>query len=337
MGLIFVADRTMNDRTYHPWLHRIALSTAVLALLPIVVGAMVTTLDAGMAFPDWPSSDGHGMLTYPWLKSAGDEFIEHGHRLAGMLIGVVTIGLAVTAWRTDDRRWVRWLGVLILGGVIGQGLLGGGRVLLDRRTLAMTHGSFAAIVFALMGVMVLVTSRGWCQRVGGDAGRPVQQFKPLALMTCLAVAGQYVLGGVIRHLGTGLHEHLAGAFIVAALILATLVTAIRSRDRYLIRPALVLFGFLLLQVGLGTGAWVTKFGFATGGYVAVQHAPIQLVLRSTHTVVGMMVLMTSIVYAVRLFRVDALQHADSDRVRPGKVSKPVQEASDRFAVKGGMA
>ncbi len=61
-------------------------------LLPISVGAVVTTVDAGMAFADWPTSDGHGMLAYPWLKSTGDKFLEHGHRLAGMLIGVMSLG-----------------------------------------------------------------------------------------------------------------------------------------------------------------------------------------------------------------------------------------------------
>ena len=75
----------MNQTAFHPWLHRLAVLTAVVALLPIVMGALVTTKDAGMAFRDWPSSDGHGMLAYPWLKSAGDKFLEHGHRLGGVL------------------------------------------------------------------------------------------------------------------------------------------------------------------------------------------------------------------------------------------------------------
>ena len=42
------------------WLHRFAVATCCAALLPIVVGAIVTTMRWGMAFSDWPSSDGHG-------------------------------------------------------------------------------------------------------------------------------------------------------------------------------------------------------------------------------------------------------------------------------------
>ena len=48
---------------YQPWLHRYAALTAATALLlPILMGALVTTLDAGMAFPDYPTSDGHNMF-----------------------------------------------------------------------------------------------------------------------------------------------------------------------------------------------------------------------------------------------------------------------------------
>ncbi len=84
---------TRSER-YRPVLFWLAVATAATALLPIVVGALVTTLDAGMAFRDWPTSDGQGMLSYPWLHSAGDKFVEHGHRLAGIMIGCVSIVFA---------------------------------------------------------------------------------------------------------------------------------------------------------------------------------------------------------------------------------------------------
>ncbi len=108
----------MSNVSYNPWLHRLAVMTACVALLPIVFGAMVTTADAGMAFSDWPSSDGYNMLMYPWLKSAGDQFVEHGHRLAGMLIGIFSIILCGAVCRCESRTWVKVVAVLILLGVI---------------------------------------------------------------------------------------------------------------------------------------------------------------------------------------------------------------------------
>ena len=85
----------------------------------------MTTLKAGMAFADWPTSDGQNMLLYPWLNDLRntDKFVEHGHRLAGMLIGFVSIGLVIVTFLKEQRRWVRGFSVAILISVIGQGLL----------------------------------------------------------------------------------------------------------------------------------------------------------------------------------------------------------------------
>ena len=81
----------MNPHAYQPAVHRLAATTACVALLPIVIGALVTSLGAGMAFLDWPTSGGRNMLLYPWLSdiAAGrtDKVAEHGHRLAGIVIG----------------------------------------------------------------------------------------------------------------------------------------------------------------------------------------------------------------------------------------------------------
>src|SRR5258708_36325011 len=105
-----------------PWLHRLAVLTACVALLPILLGALVPTKDAAMAFPDWPSSDGHNMLFYPWLKSAGAKFLEHAHRLAGIVIGLTSIVLAIIAFRREPRAWVRGLAYTVLAAVVMQGI-----------------------------------------------------------------------------------------------------------------------------------------------------------------------------------------------------------------------
>ena len=127
----------MHSETTNPWLHRLAWLTAMVALLPISVGAVVTTVDAGMAFADWPTSHGQGMLAFPWWQSQGDEFLEHGHRLAGMLTGLVSLVLTAVAFFTPAKSSERAVVTGILAGVIVQGLLGGWRVLADERVIAM--------------------------------------------------------------------------------------------------------------------------------------------------------------------------------------------------------
>ena len=293
----------MTDRHDNSLLHRFALATGVVALLPIALGAVVTTMEAGMAFPDWPSSDGHNMLLYPWLASAGNRFIEHGHRLAGILIGIFSMVLTIIAWKTEHRLWVRGLAMAILCGVVGQGVLGGMRVLRNSDSLALVHGQFAAWVFALIAVLILVTGRRWNQRQLRAQGFPARSAAPLAIATLAAIVLQYTLGGMVRHLGTGLHEHLAAAAIVVVLVLATFVASCRAQDSWLKASAGTILLFTALQIVLGPATWVTKFGFATIGFVATQHSTLQVTIRTLHTIVGMLVLTGGVLHLTRVSRV----------------------------------
>jgi heme a synthase len=309
----------MNPLTHDRWFQRYAVLTAVVALLPIGMGAMVTTFDAGMAFLDWPTSDGQNMFLYPWLQdfhSNRDKFVEHGHRLGGSLIGLFSIGLAVWSLKVEPRRWVRWLSVAILLAVIGQGLLGGFRVIQDSRLSALVHGQFASLIFAMISVVALVTGRRWASVAHEPPVAPARSFvlRFLALLTPLAVFGQAVAGGFVRHLGFALHEHLAGAFIATVLTLATIVAGWRTGHAWLRSGAIGLLNVLLLQLCLGAGAWVTRFGFPATGFVAVQQAPEQIVFRTAHTVAAMFVLMMSVQLAARVLRLNWLARKEAGKV-----------------------
>jgi len=306
----------MNPKNYHPWLHRFAIATACVALLPIVLGALVTTLKAGMAFADWPSSDGYGMFSYPWLKSAGDEFIEHGHRLAGIVIGLFSIGLTVLVWRQESRLWVRIVGSLVLVGVIAQGLLGGLRVLNNDPRLALVHGAFGACVFSLMAAMVLLTSRSWLNTNESKVDGDLSSLKPYAILTPIVLLTQYIMGGYVRHLNTGLDEHLGFAFVVLLFVVLTAAAAHRSGILWLRRPAWMLLVLTLIQIGFGAGAWVTRFGFASAGYVAVVDSTFQTVVRTVHMVLGMLVFMTSVIFSLRAFRLSLIQRVVDSSARP---------------------
>ncbi|HUG91984.1 MAG TPA: COX15/CtaA family protein [Planctomycetaceae bacterium] len=308
----------MPDSGYQPVLHRSAFATACVALLlPITVGALVTTLDAGMAFRDWPSSDGWFMLSYPWLADltggAVKKFVEHGHRLAGALVGLVSIGLAVLFWRREPRPWVRGVALAVLLSVVGQGVLGGGRVLFDERVLAMLHGGLAALVFSLMACLAVITSRGWFAaadrdpgpwRPGASRGRAVSArvLEVLAVAAAVVVFGQFLLGGMLRHLGRAVFEHVAFAFVVLACVVAAAVASHRGGTAWTARAGRWMLAAALGQIVLGAAAWLHKFGFAPTGFVAVHGSTEHIVFRTAHTVAGMLLLMTAVVHAVRVYR-----------------------------------
>ena len=291
-------------------LHRFAWSCVAIATITLIAGALVTSKNAGMAFRDWPTSDGQFMLTYPWLADFArdwDKFLEHGHRLAGMLIGFWSIVLVVLFEKFESRAAVRWLGRGILLGVILQGVLGGFRVQLDARGLAMLHGAFAAVVLSLMGGAATMQSSGWSAPRTGPEGSASRDRLSLARVSAFVVpallAIQFLVGGMIRHQGRALHEHLGLGILAAVAIVANTFIAFRTKDRWIRASATALLLIGLAQVSLGAASWITKFGLASFGYVAVADSIVQVASRSAHTVVGVLLVMTSVIHALRVARV----------------------------------
>ena len=127
--------------------------------------AWIDLNDAGMAVPDWPSTFGYWFF-YPlemWL-AVWDVFLEHGHRLLGMVVGATSIALLAALWWKERRRGVAAIGAITLVAICVQGLFGGLRVVFDQVVLANIHGCSAPLVFALAGVLVVITSSAWVGR-----------------------------------------------------------------------------------------------------------------------------------------------------------------------------
>lgn len=291
-----------SGQTIHPLIRTLAMATCVVALLPISMGALVTTLKAGMAFADWPSSDGQNMLTYPWFSDFAndtDKFVEHGHRLAGMLIGLVSVALAVSAW-IYGAGWVRTYATLILVAVIGQGLLGGARVLLDRQILAMLHSITGSLFFSMCVVFRVLCSTSWPRWKSVAEERLSPLGVALIFAATVALGGQYVLGGLLRHLHLMLNEHLIGAAVAGTFSLAAAFCLLRSGHPLLRRAGVGLVSTLTFQVLLGFGAYLTRFGLPIVGYVATTGSLSQAVICSLHTVCGMALLASSVVSTVAI-------------------------------------
>jgi heme a synthase len=182
------------------WLNRFAWLTCIATLLLICSGGMVTSKGVGLAVPDWPTTFGYNMFLFPVSKWVGGILFEHTHRLMGSIVGFLTIILAMWLWLSDDRRWVRNLGVIALGGVILQGILGGLRVTMMKAEIGIFHACIAQAFLGLLVVIAVVTTNFW--RTLENRRVNTQNFglsKTLAVTITIAIYVQLGLGATMRH------------------------------------------------------------------------------------------------------------------------------------------
>jgi cytochrome c oxidase assembly protein subunit 15 len=182
------------------WLNRFAWFTAITTLLLIWSGGLVTSKGVGLAVPDWPNTFGYNMFLFPVSKWVGGVFFEHTHRLLASTIGFLTIILAVWLWRTEDRQWVRNLGLIALGAVILQGVLGGLRVTMLRDEIGIFHACLAQAFLALLVFIALVTSDFWRRLANENVDlTKFGPIKTMAITITVAVYLQLALGATMRH------------------------------------------------------------------------------------------------------------------------------------------
>jgi cytochrome c oxidase assembly protein subunit 15 len=239
----------------------------------IWVGGLVTSYDAGMAVPDWPGTYGYNLFLYPWqtwITGPWDLFIEHGHRLLGALAGLLTIAVVACTYRYDGRRWVRHYALGLLAAVILQGSLGGARVLLDDRQLAMIHGCFGPAFFAACVAMVVFTSRLWKDASAIPPAASSSTLPRLTIVMTALVYTQLVLGAVLRHVSTtaspdffrlAVYGHLifAGAVTIQVGVVSWLAMRVATGHRALRWPAMVMVALLACQLVLGCANWVVNY------------------------------------------------------------------------------
>ena len=307
-------------------LHRLAVLAVCLVWPLIWIGGLVTTYDAGMAVPDWPGTYGYNLFLYPyktWLLGPFDLFIEHGHRLLGAVVGMVAIAIVIVAYLKEPRRWVFGLALGVLVAVVTQGLLGGMRVVLGDRTLAMVHGCVGPAFFALCVVLASVTSRTWWSTTNQVNSAKFSVGWPLLMMATALVGVSYaqlLLGAQLRHAqpdaSPSSFAMIVAIHVMTAFLLWLLTTlawlAVRGcGDLTLSRPAAVLIGLVGLQILLGVGTWVVNYGWPSflesvpgaAGYLLRAKGFIESVIVTAHVATGALILAVSTLVFVRLLRV----------------------------------
>ncbi|MFM9001747.1 MAG: COX15/CtaA family protein [Opitutia bacterium] len=267
-----MTDRASGDAPLR-WLCFGALAWAALVLQ---AGGFTTSIHAGMAFLDWPLSN--GSVNPPGWLTEIDKFAEHSHRLAAAGLGLLCIAIAWTHAARDPRQTARLAAYALLGLVVAQGLLGGLRGLLDRLSVggegnfkaiafAVAHGVNAQLTIALLAGLATSHLALWREAQSGSPG--LRRSARLAFFATLAVivagalmrqsrstmwvAESTVTGLFVPAAGEGAAWwfnllHRSGALLAGALVLAFAWRLAREGRR---RAAFALAALLAAQTTLG--------------------------------------------------------------------------------------
>ncbi len=192
------------NKKYNPALFWFAVANAVTTFLLIGLGGLVTSHEAGMSVPDWPTTYGYNMFVFPLDKWVGGIFYEHSHRLLASGVGLLTTILAVWLWLKDSRKWLQWLGIAAFLLVIVQGILGGLRVRWQLDWLGVPHGAVAQAFLLLTTAIALFTSRWWMNSADEKQTAVPRGLRSHILYVTLLIFVQLLIAATMRHQHAGL-------------------------------------------------------------------------------------------------------------------------------------
>jgi len=245
--------------------HRCAILLAVLALIVIALGALLTS--EIRTLPGAPVSK----VTAPSLEQA--------HRIAGYAVAILTLGLAI--WVRSPAAWIA------LAAVAVDSLSAG---------VPVVHAFDAQVFFALVIAVAVLTSKSW------QAGPvPVEsQWKPLQLLGMaipFVVFLQIALGAELRHGAMNFIWHILNAMIVLLVILIAGVFVLRQYPEHpTLRPAaLTLVIVTGVQVLLGFSVYLVLL-------MSENNNSGLIITGVLHVVNGALTLAASVVFAMQMQR-----------------------------------
>jgi cytochrome c oxidase assembly protein subunit 15 len=279
---------------YKPGIARLAVASIVWTIVPICLGAFTTSIGAGMAFPDWPLSNG-SLNPAGWLQNIS-MFAEHAHRLTAGIISLLTIALAAWLWRRESRVWLRKLAWFAVGLVLAQAVVGGLRVLLNSELVAMLHACLAQGLLCVLVAIGLASSHAWIDEKNQTAF--TAGTRRLGVICCALLFLQLAIAAVMRHSFAGLaiptfpwsspdhallppvwsfriglnfaHRVMAGIITLALVTLAGKIWADRAATATIRNVAGGLMSLLALQIYLGASViWTGRAPFFTTAHVIV--------------------------------------------------------------------
>src|ERR1035437_2194784 len=301
------------------WLRRYAVLVACCTFGLVIAGGLVTSNDAALSVPDWPLS--WGRLVPTWEGGIRYEF---AHRVAAILVGLLTVGLALwihrqakacpttavghasacQSERSSDSAGARlaWAAVVV---VVAQAALGGVAV-------KFVTPAWATIAHASLGQLFFAITVAICVGLyaGSEVGFNGRWAAPTLICTA-ALFAQTILGAGVRYGVVAAVAHIVSAVLATILVMwAGLPILMQHMDNpKLRRPAMLLLSITFSQVFLGIGSLMARVAYAD----APQPMPMMVLFTVAHVAVGSLAVGAAVALAM-------LARPDAFRVHGGMVT-----------------
>jgi heme a synthase len=179
---------------------RVSQVTLGLVVLNIVSGAAVRLSDSGLGCPDWPTCSQHHLTPPLSLHPA----IEFSNRLVVVTLCIgAALALLAAARRRPNRRDLLWLSVGLVGGIMGEAVLGGLVVYTKLNPyVVMTHFMVGIVLLTVSVILVL--------RAGRASTRGVLMVTPGARNIGRAMVAVLVVAIAAGTATTGAGPHAGG-------------------------------------------------------------------------------------------------------------------------------
>jgi heme A synthase len=266
-----------------PAVSRLAAVTAGLALLTIAAGAVLAsdfTIQSAALSPALP-----GRI----------------HEYLALLVSVLAVVLLLQLLPTNTADWLRgmaWGGVAV---VAAEGALALLQVITPLPMWqSLTHAILAPLTVAFLTALACFTLPEWQMDPEPVNLSPWPIVPVAAKVAPLLVLLQIAMGAAYRHKAWSVMPHMAGAMLVAAVLLVVPVMLLQQFPKHpSLRPvAIAAMSAALLQITLGITAFVMRLlDFDTStAFIAVA---------ASHVCVGAITLAASLVLAIEVARCTA--------------------------------
>jgi heme A synthase len=252
------------------------LTVAVALLLLFVLGGFVTSFRVGMADPVWPTEPWY-LAGQDWSKLEFGFLVEHTHRAAGWVVGILVSGLALAVWATDPCRSRKFLGLaailflLVAYGEFHRGMMKAKEGYVPGTASEMTWPIGAGVATGVAALLCLAAAGA--QFLSRSPGR---WARAVAVVALIAVMIQGLLGGfrvflndeLLGLVGTLLAAY-HGAFaqvVFAVLVSVVVLSAPRKPGDSLAEPDRDRLKWLAIALPLSVfvqliwGVWVRHMG-----------------------------------------------------------------------------